>query len=284
MLTSLITSNYITSKLGITTIWFFVIFVEASIFSNVIYAQIILGIMIAAWLAGYIPSIKGIPENRRRNKQIREYSKYFSISKSEIKLNTPPLHRLKLTDGYKLKLKLIEDNIICLINDHNTIPTLNEDDICIGYKCFSFPIVEPVMRKPPYLKGSFSDWKNLTFNAQCTKGSVRNHLLNLRNCGCGIYSYSSLKYLSEGHWPDNSSPFGLNVVGEVVNWGAVVPHSRGFKSENSRITRLWVVSEDINYGKAQEGLIKLRYGMDFPVEVISYSKFMEMVREEETVA
>lgn len=163
-------------------------------------------------------------------------------------------------------------------------PVLNPDNLCLSYKRFSLSL--PVYGQRTIdldgisLNGSMCPWDSLTFEAKCEdifkgtyKDEVSNHLLS-RTCSCGIYSYFSLNDL-QANYPVSSLGW-CNVIGEIVNWGVVLPHSFGVRSEFAKITRLWIVSDNYLAAKAQEGIIKLRYGNEVPISIVSFVEYLKM--------
>lgn len=91
-------------------------------------------------------------------------------------------------------------------------------------------------------------WESATLVAECEYEWSASHLdvdvqlgttdrcrlhLALGDCYCGIYSVKGRESLNES----TNDPY---VIAECVNYGWVIPHAYGYRSEKTRITKMWL--------------------------------------------
>ena len=153
---------------------------------------------------------------------------------------------------------------------HDTTPTpapeLEEStELCTGYKVFSLDM-------GTLYGGLDMPWREASMEAACLKDRVRadeqavdrakRHLAN-SECKCGIYS-SDMLWRCIDDWQFGSTRL-RDVVAEVVNYGIVMKHERGFRAEFTDIVQLWLPKpksdEDLPGHSAVANMLAARYGV-----------------------
>lgn len=130
----------------------------------------------------------------------------FSMGNSHTKLET------ELTDAYL------------------TAPEQHE--VVIGYRVFTLCNYTYEGKLDLTLVGGYRQpWHNKLMEARCLKSNTETSAKHLAHntCECGIYSHKEKPTAADGQ-----------VIAEVLNYGWIIPGSKGYRSEFCEIKKLWL--------------------------------------------
>lgn len=145
------------------------------------------------------------------------------------------------------------------------------------------------------LHGARQAWPARTFHAECGHGNNIDECIASKNRECGIYSFRSPA--SAGYHA--IAPPLMEVFADVVNYGVVHKYSDGYRSEWSRIDRIYLIAGTSELGKVTPNpsygqmnwtlraadvercadALERRYGV--PVEVVLRDEIQQWIDEEE---